>query len=306
MIQKKFRGVHAVTISTLLATSFLGACQTTNRYGADYSNDVCRAQRDTLQETGNHFAEDMVGGAVKGVLLGAVTGGLTAAATGGNIGKGLAIGAVAGGITGFGAGYFNSLAKQKGQDPTGLFAVFQGDMQRDAEQVAKSQAAFDALIDCRRREIDSVKVAVKGGSMPRKDGEARMVEIRQKISEDRRVAREIINKLEDRTSQYAVAGAKLGLPGAKATAEAAYNKKAKAGGASVEKPDLKLAVDSKAAQSAEAKKAGASFTGIVAGTADMSKKEVAAANLGTGDQFGNLGGWKFDFSTLFTVKSYNL
>lgn len=292
-------GVHGSLIAALLATSMLGACQT-NRYGSDYSNDVCRAERDSLQETGNYFAQDMIAGALKGAIGGALVGGLTAAVTGGNVGKAVAVGAVAGGVTGFGAGYFNALAKQQGQTPTGLFAVFQGDMEKDNAQIDKTRQAFKALIDCRKKEIASVKSGVANGSISKADGNVKMAEIRQKIGEDRRVGAEILKNLDDRTAQYAVAGAKLGVPGAKAKAQAAYTQKVNAGGGSVEQPDLSVTVSAKDRSSPEAKKAAASFTSMNAGVSNLKKDMEVASKLGEGrsDGFGWLPFQKWDAAAI--------
>jgi hypothetical protein len=264
---------HSAIIGALLATTLLGACQTTNRYGSDYANDVCKVQRDALQDTGNKFSGEMVVGAIKGVVGGALIGAVVAAKTDGNIAKGIAIGAVAGGLTGFGAGYFNALAKEKGDDPTGLLALFQNDLKRDTEQIAKTQKAFDALIDCRRNEIDGVKKAVKSGKMPSKEGQAKMLEIRDKLTEDTRVAKEIQGNLQDRTAQYAVAGAKLGVPGANGKANAAFNKNGKPGAT---KPDLTPVAGGKAP---EAKKLAGSLSDAFAGAEAVDKRVDTIASL---------------------------
>lgn len=280
-------------VAAFLVSVALGGCTTTNRYSADYSDDVCRTQRDALQETGNHFAEDMVAGIGIGAIGGAALGVATTFLTGGNVAQAALKGAVLGAISGFAVTYYNSLTEKGGGNPGGLFAVFQGDVARDVEEVAKTQRAFDALIDCRRREIASVKSAVKSGTLSRKDGDVKMAAIREKLAEDARVGRAIQGKLEDRTAQYAVAGAKLGLPGAKSRAERAYSQRARtnSSGAS-DKPDLNAVVAHQQTRSPDAKKAGASMSSMFAGTDNVSKKADTLASLadkeGSGFAFRNI------------------
>lgn len=292
---KRSRSVHGIVISSMLAasllgsTTMLGGCQTTNRYQADYSNDVCKVQRDALQATGKPFAEDLIAGAVAGAVGGALLGGLTAAMTGGSVGQGMVVGAVAGGITGFGVGYYNALARKQGQTTIGLFTSLQSDAERDTAQLAKTQAAFNALVDCRKNEIASVKAAVKAKSMTRADGDARLAEIRQKFAEDIRVARDIQGNLEDRAAQYAVAGAKLGVPGAQKRAEQAYVQKAKTN-ASEQKPDLTLAVSTDDTKTPAAKKTAQSVSAMFAGTDSYSRSiETANAGIDKDAQFSWLG-----------------
>lgn len=272
------RGARVAMAGVMLATTMLAGCQTTNRYGADYSNDVCAAQRDALQETGNHFAEDILAGAVKGAAMGLAAGALTAVVTGGDVGRAMVTGLAVGVAVGFGSGYFNALAKQSGQTPTGLFSVFQADLDRDAERLAQTQAAFDSLIACRSQEIATVKSAVKNKSMTKADGEVKMAEIRQKISEDRRVAKEIMGNVEDRSAQYAVAGAKFGDANSKKRAQT-YAKKTN------EKVDVDTVVAAKDKSSAEYKKMNASLTSYNASVDKLEKSDAQLAKLEGNMQF---------------------
>lgn len=257
----RFSALSAALLATLLA-----GCVTSNpetRFNNDDPQDVCRVERGKLQETGNPFSMESFLGGLKGTLANLDR----------NIGK-LAVS-----LTGFGSDYFNALSSQRsGQSPASMFTTFQGDLDRDAAQMEKTQLAFDALIDCRTKEIATVKASVKSGSLTRQGGDAKMADIRAKIAEDTRVARAIMGNLEERTANYAVAASKMGVPDARARAERAYAQKARSN-SSAQKPNLDSVVDKKATQSTEAKKLAGSVTDVFAGTDRLGQKTEKLASL---------------------------
>jgi len=207
------------TAIAVVATSLVSACQTTNKYGYDYSADPCKAQRDNLLDQQDYFAEDLVKGVFLGAVSGAALGALSSLITGGDVGTGAAIGATAGAVTGASAAYFNHVMKQSGNQSR-LLSTILLDMESDAERLARTQKALDALIACRNGEAKSIRADFNAGRIDIATARSRMTELNRKLREDLRVARDINKNISTRQENFEVAAAQVGaLPGRRQTAQ---------------------------------------------------------------------------------------
>ncbi len=199
------------TAIAVVGANLLSGCQTlqTNKYGYDYSSDVCKAQRDQLLEQQDYFAEDMIKGAVGGAALGALSGALGAVITGGDVGEAAAVGAIAGAVAGAGAAYFNHVLKQSGNQSRMLSTILL-DMETDAERLDRTQRALDALIACRRGEAQTIRANARAGTIDEATARSQMAELNKKLREDLRVAREINGNVAERRTEFRVAAVQVG------------------------------------------------------------------------------------------------
>lgn len=200
---------------SLLAVSLLGGCAQgplstqTARIGADDGTDSCRANLVALDSTGNYFGADIL----KGAALGAIAGGISGALIGGDL-KGALIGAGAGGLIGGAAGYWSGL-QQQSQDQAVLRAQVRDDLQRENAQIDQTQRAFDALMDCRFRQAQTIQAAYRARQIDRPAALAQMAQVKQRAERDLGVARQINGQIAGRAEQYEVAADNLD-PGTKA------------------------------------------------------------------------------------------
>jgi len=199
------------TAMSLVAVSlFTTGCETMgNKYGYDYSSDVCRVQRDQLLEQQDYFADDLIKGVLVGAAVGALTGALTAAATGGDMGEGAAIGAIGGAVVGAGTAYFNYVQRQSGNQSELLNTILL-DMESDAERLERTQRALDSLIACRRREAETIRANFRNGTIDEATARSQMAALNKKLSEDVRVAREINGNVAERRTNFQVAAQQVG------------------------------------------------------------------------------------------------
>ncbi|SDE11227.1 glycine zipper domain-containing protein [Rhodospira trueperi] len=201
------------TAIAIVSTSLVSACQTTNKYGYDYSADRCKVQRDNLLEQQDYFADDLIKGVLVGAAAGAALGALTAWATGGDAGTGAAIGAASGAVTGASAAYFNYVQKQSGNQSE-LLSTILLDMESDAERLARTQQALDALIACRTAEKNAIQADFDAGLIDAATARSRMATLNTKLNEDLRVARDINKNVSSRQANFEVAASQVGaLPG---------------------------------------------------------------------------------------------
>jgi len=181
----------------------------TNKYGYDYSSDVCKVQRDKLLEQQDYFAEDLIKGVIGGAALGALTGAIGAAVSGGDVGQGAAVGAVTGAVVGAGAAYFNHVLKESGNQSR-LLSTILLDMESDTERLDRTQRALDALIACRRGEANTIRANFRAGTIDAVTAKAQMAELNKKLREDLRVARDINKNVAERRTEFRVAAVQVG------------------------------------------------------------------------------------------------
>jgi len=191
-------------LALALATT---GCVTTQveRIGADDGSDVCRPQRAALDQTGDYFAEDMVKGAVVGAVGGAIAGALLG---GRNAGRGALIGAAVGAGAGAAGGYW--VAKQRQEQSVQRLAASVGDdLARENAQIDSTQIAFDALVACRRAEAARIRASLATGSIDRAQATRMMAEVRARHDADLRLAQQISQKIDERSTSFAFANDQL-------------------------------------------------------------------------------------------------
>ncbi|MFM2041450.1 MAG: hypothetical protein RLY86_26 [Pseudomonadota bacterium] len=166
-------------MATLVATTMLAGCTATGGGGGRYvqSDAVCGLQRQSLASLEDTFVQDLVGGA----LAGAAAGALIAAFTDGNAVQGALIGATLGAAAG---AYLNNLKKQHAGNVDGMLVQINGDLTRENREIARAEAAFTALMDCRRQEAASIRADHAAGRADLTTANTRLAAVRAKVAED--------------------------------------------------------------------------------------------------------------------------
>ncbi len=196
----------AILLATVVALALPGCTTQNERIGADDGSDRCRPQRVALDSTGNYFAEDMV----KGAAIGAAGGALLGVLSGGGVRNAL-IGGAAGAVAGAAGGYWASLQQQKTDQATLLTRV-SGDLSRENDQIDKTQVAFAQLSNCRRDEAARIRSDLAAGRLTRPQAEQAMLGVKQRSTEDLRIARQINAKIEERGANFQFANEQINPP----------------------------------------------------------------------------------------------
>ena len=214
-------GASALAIAGVLCASLdgcgaggLGFSTQASRIGPDDGTDSCRRELVALDSTGNFFAEDIVKGAALGALGGALIGGLSSRNW-----RGALIGAGTGVAVGAAAGYWTAL-QQQGRDQASLVNRIRYDLARENAEIDRSQAAFDALADCRFHQAEAIRTAYAAGQIPKEVAVAQMGQVRARGQRDFQLAHYINGQIAERSAQFEVAADNLS-PGTKAAVEAA-------------------------------------------------------------------------------------
>ena len=202
------RSVSVVAITGLLCGCAPGAFTTQEqRIGSDDGTDSCHAQLVALDSTGNFFGAQIVHGAGVGAGVGALTGSLIGGLATGNW-RGIVIGALAGAVTGGVIGgtnaYWNALQQQH-MDQASLYARVSYDLQRENEQIDRTQLAFDQLEDCRYHQARAINADYATHRIDRTSAEAAMALVRQHANRDIALAKLVNQQIHDRGQQFAVA-----------------------------------------------------------------------------------------------------
>jgi len=201
-IRPQFVRTGLAASSIVIVGLSLGSCAQQNQHIASSqtaADDVCRAQRLALDDNQAYFAGDIV----KGALIGAAGGALTGFLFGGNA-TSAAIGAASGALVGGAVGYWQS-QQQQGGSRTDLISRMVGDMDREQQQLDRTQANFNALVECRRASARQVNADLKAGTITREVAEQRMAGVRQLASADVAIAKRINQRLDERTANYVYA-----------------------------------------------------------------------------------------------------
>jgi hypothetical protein len=200
-------------LTVVVSASLLGGCAQgalstqSSRIGSDDGSDVCRRNLVALDSMGDYFGADIL----KGAAIGAAAGGLSGALLGGNL-KSALIGAGAGALIGGGVGYWAAL-QQQSQDQAVLSAQVRSDIERENSQIDRTQAAFDALMDCRFRQAKLIQDDYSARRIDRPTATARMAQVRQFAERDLQVARRINGEITNRGGQFEVAADNLAPAG---------------------------------------------------------------------------------------------
>jgi hypothetical protein len=205
MHRQAHRAVALFTSAALLAGCVSTQAQ---RIGVDDGSDVCRQYVVQLDSTGDFFGESII----QGAAIGAVGGALLGAAISGRW-QGALIGAAAGAATGAAGGYLSAL-QQRNQDQAGLNYALAGDLQRENEQLNRTQLAFDQLMDCRFNTARQVREAYRNGRIPRHVAEAEMAALRNRTATDIQLARNIDQRIGTRGAEFDTAAESV-VPGVK-------------------------------------------------------------------------------------------
>jgi hypothetical protein len=202
---------HIVSASVCLG--LLGGCAQgplstqTSRIGADDGTDSCRRYLVALDAQGDYFGADIL----KGAAIGAAVGGLTGLLAGKNL-RSTLIGAGAGAIVGGAAGYWSAL-QQQSQDRAVLVSQVTSDLQRENGEIGRAQFAFDALVDCRFREAQTIQANYAAHRIDRPAAVAQMAQVKQRAAHDLEVAHRLNDQIAGRGQQFEVAAENV-QPGA--------------------------------------------------------------------------------------------
>lgn len=186
-------------LTALVASSIiLVGCATPltreERIGPDDGSDICRANVVALDSTGDFFAEDML----KGAVVGAATGGLFAALSGGSgedIVKAVAIGGVVGAVS----GYYESRMKQ-GRDQ-GVLAISK-DLTRQGEELDRANTAVNALVACRVKQRDRIRIDYATKRISRSEAQARWGELQEQVKRDNNLMQMVAENIGKRQDEY--------------------------------------------------------------------------------------------------------
>jgi hypothetical protein len=201
--------VARLALTVVVSASLLGGCAQgalstqSSRIGSDDGSDSCRRNLVALDSMGDYFGADIL----KGAAIGAAAGGLSGALFGGNL-KGALIGAGAGALLGGTVGYWSAL-QQQSQDQAVLSAQVRGDIERENSQIDRTQAAFDALMDCRFRQAQLIQSDYLAHRIDRPTAVAQMARVKQMAENDLQVARRINGEIASRGGQFEVAADNL-------------------------------------------------------------------------------------------------
>ena len=193
-------------LTALVASSImLVGCATPltreERIGPDDGSDVCRANVVALDSTGNFFAEDML----KGAVAGAATGGLIAALSGGS-GKDIAKAAAIGSVVGAIGGYYKSRMDQ-GRDQ-GILAISK-DLTREGEQLDKASVAVDALVACRMRQRNQIRVDYAARRISRSEAQARWSKLQEQVKRDNNLMQMVAENIGKRQEEFSYANEQI-------------------------------------------------------------------------------------------------
>lgn len=186
-------------IVTLVASSvMLASCATPltreERIGPDDGSDVCRPNVVALDSTGNFFAEDMI----KGAVAGAAAGGLYAILSG-KSGRDAAAAVAAGVVVGAVGGYFKHRMEQ-GRDQAVL--AIGNDLSREANELDKTDRAVHALIACRVKQRDRIRVDYASGRISRGEAQRRWSVLQEQVHRDNNLMQMVAENIGKRQDQY--------------------------------------------------------------------------------------------------------
>lgn len=212
---RKHPWVHRATTG-LVAALVLAGCVTTQagRIGADDGRDACRPQLVALDSTGDFYGEQILQGAAIGAATGALVGGLASGRW-----QGALIGAAVGGAGGAAVGYYAALQRQAA-DQQALWQQMSQDLSRENAQLDRTQIAFNNLMDCRLRQAERVREAVRTGRMDRAAAQAQMTEIRTRFQADLALAQSINGRIGARGAEFDTA-IDSAIPGGTSAVQAA-------------------------------------------------------------------------------------
>lgn len=200
-------GVSATTAAAVLCaalTACAGGISTrTSRIGVDDGTDPCRREAVALDSSGDFFTEDILKGAVIGMLGGAAVGGIA-----GQGWRGALLGAGAGAAVGAATGYWAALQRQ-GREQEELLDRVRRDLTRENAEIDRIQIAYDALADCRFRKAQSIRTAYAQRQIPREAAVAQMEQVRTQAQRDIQLARLISGKIAERGVQLEIAAENL-------------------------------------------------------------------------------------------------
>jgi hypothetical protein len=198
------RKTKAVSI-VVAATILMSACVTTadnSQVVAGRGDDVCVAQAVSLNESQTFFAEDLLAGVVTGAATGALTGALGAALTGGNVGKAAAQGAVGGAVA---AAAGADWQKRMGGGRAEALLGVKKDIQRETDQLNRTNAAFKELSNCRKAQFAAIKGDFKAKKITKAEADQRWARQRELLQRDIELANSINANVVKRGESFAYA-----------------------------------------------------------------------------------------------------
>ncbi len=169
----------------------------------DRAPDTCHDQRQDLDSYGNYFAQNMIVGAASGAAAATLLGVVTHQSVSTTVAM-----AAAAATIGAAAGYWQSVS-QKNASLEARRRLVQTDVQAENKKVDGAQAAFNRLLDCRRKQAADLKADVAAGRVSHSDGEKQMAEIKARYTDDVEIGRRINANMADHAANLEYANEQL-------------------------------------------------------------------------------------------------
>lgn len=175
------------------------------------TGDPCYAERQAVAGHQSHFIQDMVNGAILGVVGGAAIGMASAAKAANKIDKrtGAGLSTAAGAVAGALGGYYNALQRQQGQTPSKFYSKLLNDVSEENRKLKELNRDMDRLLACRKRNADSIRSAYKRKGLSRPEADAQMEELHARLAKDIELANSLRADLGKRANDLQFAGMKV-------------------------------------------------------------------------------------------------
>lgn len=197
------------SLAVITSVAMLASCgPDMGSLGFDDGTDSCRRQLETLNSTGNYFAQNIIAGAAVGAVTGAALGALGSAIFGGNsrdIGRAALIGGAVGGVAGGVGGYWTERQRQAQNDATLARNAVASDLAKENQELDRTQVAFSQLMDCRYAQRNQIFASYRAGRLTRPQANAELTRLRTRVQNDIAVAQRINQNVGRRGSEFDVA-----------------------------------------------------------------------------------------------------
>jgi uncharacterized protein YgiM (DUF1202 family) len=194
------RNVSTV-VAIIVILCLVNGCATTGhglRARYDNPNDPCKAQREPLLGSRDHFKKSMITGAAVGAAAGAAAG---AALVKENRLLGALIGGVVGGLAGLSIGYLGA-KKKEAKNKAELRQAIDQDISNDTEKVGQLGHALRALNQCRAEQVVSIRQGLKSGGLSHEAARMQIASVRAAVQSDNALVQAILKDVTQRNAVY--------------------------------------------------------------------------------------------------------
>lgn len=196
-------------VAVVTSVAMLASCgPNMGALGVDDGSDPCRRQLETLNSTGNFFAQNIIAGAAVGAVAGAGLAALGSALFGGSgrdVTRAAVIGGVGGAVIGGIGGYWAERQRQARNDAVLAQNAVASDLAKENQELDRTRLAFNQLMDCRYAERNRIIADYRGGRMTLPQANAQLANLRGKVQNDIAVAQRINQNVGRRGAEFDVA-----------------------------------------------------------------------------------------------------